>query len=547
MEVGATAVHEGTPGAEADLGGVDARVDLGAGIEVKAEFAATRADDTGGEVEGQAWLAEIRKRTPDLDARAYFRERGEDFGLGQQNESEDATRKTGAEATVNIAESWTLSGELYRDADLATDAERDLAETRIEYRRPAYDLFTGLRLVEDRFINDPAERSTQWLVGGSRRFLNDRLHLRLDHEQSLGGENDSVDFPTRTTLGGDYALTESVALYAEHEIALGSGTDSQDSLAGLRASPWNGGQVGSSLGRDLAEDGQRIFANLGLTQTWQIDGHWTVTGGFDRSQTVRKDGDESSGSVSTASGAEEDFTAVSVGAGYKATRWSWNGRLESRAAESEDKWSLTSGLAGEVRDGLGLSAGLQLLDTETDGGEKTFEGDLRLSLAYRPKHSRWIVLDRMDLIFEDQSGGDDDLSSRRIVNNLNANYKPHHDLQVALQYGAKVVLDTIDQVSYAGYTDLTGTEIRFDLNRRWDIGLHASVLHSWSAGQVDYRTGISLGHRLAKNMWLSVGYNLTGFTDEDFSAADCTAAGPFVKFRLKFDQQSVREMLDRPH
>jgi opacity protein-like surface antigen len=70
------------------------------------------------------------------------------------------------------------------------------------------------------------------------------------------------------------------------------------------------------------------------------------------------------------------------------------------------------------------------------------------------------------------------------------------------------------------------------------------VLHSWNAGQVDYCSGLSVGYAVVKNMWVSLGYNFSGFKDEDFSAADYTAAGPYVKFRLKFDQQSVREMVD---
>ena len=43
------------------------------------------------------------------------------------------------------------------------------------------------------------------------------------------------------------------------------------------------------------------------------------------------------------------------------------------------------------------------------------------------------------------------------------------------------------------------------------------------------------------NAWVSLGYNLLGFHDEDFSKAKFTAQGPFVRFRFKFDQQSVRE------
>jgi hypothetical protein len=45
------------------------------------------------------------------------------------------------------------------------------------------------------------------------------------------------------------------------------------------------------------------------------------------------------------------------------------------------------------------------------------------------------------------------------------------------------------------------------------------------------------------NAWISLGYNTTGFTDRDFSAADYTAKGPFIRFRFKFDQNSVKEAI----
>jgi hypothetical protein len=36
-----------------------------------------------------------------------------------------------------------------------------------------------------------------------------------------------------------------------------------------------------------------------------------------------------------------------------------------------------------------------------------------------------------------------------------------------------------------------------------------------------------------------------GFEDDDFSRANYTAQGPFVQFRMKFDQQTVRQMLEK--
>ena len=153
-------------------------------------------------------------------------------------------------------------------------------------------------------------------------------------------------------------------------------------------------------------------------------------------------------------------------------------------------------------------------------------------------------MDRLDFKFDSTDGGGFDSDSRRIVNNLNLNFKPDHHLQLALQYGAKYVLETIDDDTYTGFTDLVGLEARYDITRHWDVGVRGSVLHSWNAGQMDYSTGASVGYAIVKNAWLSVGYNFTGFEDEDFSAGSYTAKGPFLQFRLKFDQQTVREMVD---
>ena len=58
-----------------------------------------------------------------------------------------------------------------------------------------------------------------------------------------------------------------------------------------------------------------------------------------------------------------------------------------------------------------------------------------------------------------------------------------------------------------------------------------------------YGYGLSVGRILVDNVWLSLGYNLVGFTDPEFSAADYTAQGPYIRIRAKFDQLSVRKAL----
>ena len=59
----------------------------------------------------------------------------------------------------------------------------------------------------------------------------------------------------------------------------------------------------------------------------------------------------------------------------------------------------------------------------------------------------------------------------------------------------------------------------------------------------DVHAGVSIGHTPFDNFWISLGYNFVGFRDDDFTAADYTAQGPFVKFRFKLDQQALAEYL----
>ena len=71
--------------------------------------------------------------------------------------------------------------------------------------------------------------------------------------------------------------------------------------------------------------------------------------------------------------------------------------------------------------------------------------------------------------------------------------------------------------------------------------MRGSLLHSWHGGQYQYSCGPSTGYNIFENAWVSVGYNIFGFEDKDFSSAAYTSQGPYVRFRMKFDQQSVKD------
>jgi hypothetical protein len=286
---------------------------------------------------------------------------------------------------------------------------------------------------------------------------------------------------------------------------------------------------------------------MGLGQTWQINDRWSVDGGIDQSRTL--DGEpvrEFDEDTAPAFGTEDDqdFTALSLGTLYRRERWSWDWRGEFRHSDSEDKQGMLTGVYGEPRPGIGLSAALQWFDTNGDAGRDETSADLRFGFAYRPKNTFWMLLDRLDLIQEEAAESGDMLKSRRIVNNANLHIMPADAWQISLQYGAKYVRDTIDSRDYTGYTDLSGLETRYNITRRWDVGLHGGVLHSWNADIYDYTAGASVGCTLMTNAWASLGYNFIGFADRDFSIVNFTAKGPFIKLRIKMDQKSAKDAVE---
>jgi hypothetical protein len=171
-------------------------------------------------------------------------------------------------------------------------------------------------------------------------------------------------------------------------------------------------------------------------------------------------------------------------------------------------------------------------------------GQLKVSGVYRPVGSPFIWLDSLEYDRELLDGDVFSSMSHRIVNNMNLNIKLDRATQLSFQYGSKYLLESIDKDDLAGYTDVLGVEIRRDLWGGFDIGARAGLRHSWSDGTAQQLYSASIGYIVAKNMWVTAGYNFGGYKDSDFSKSDWTTQGPFVTFKYKFDQQTLKELLN---
>ena len=545
VELGASFIHEGAQAGDRELAGTDLQWKLGEATELKAEVAATtQAPDSGNDA--HAYLAELTHQGARVDGHVYLREQEQGFGLGQQLSTESGTRKYGADGRVNLSDRVAVQGEAYQQEYLTSGNSREAGSAELHYQDDSRGAGVGIRHVTDE-VEGEAQVSDQAYVNGSMDMLDRRVRLRASAETSLGGKDSSIDFPARTIVGADWHATQDMTLFSEFEHADGETLSSNMTRVGVRAAPWKRAEIVSSINAEQSEFGPRTFANLGLTQGVQLGERWALDFGVDQSSTLAgPDAKPLSPQVPLASGSlTGDFLATYAGALYRGELWTMTSRVEYRNAELENRVSLSGGLYREPIAGHAFSLSLLALSSDLAAGAHDTRVDLGFGWAFRPTQSRWILLNRLDLLTENNNGVQQDLESWRAVDSFNANWKLDEQTQLGLQFGARYTRSTIDGDLYSGYNDLQGFDLRHDLGPRFDVGVQVAALNSWSAGIHEYSLGADLGMSLARNVWLAVGYNFAGFHDEDFSRNRYTDQGPFIKLRIKADQDTFRELSAR--
>jgi uncharacterized repeat protein (TIGR01451 family) len=543
VELGASAIHEGANAGDTQVFGTDLTWRVNDETKIRAELAQSRSDDVMRADSSTAWLVEGKHVSQKLEARAWARETENGFGVGQQLSADTGARAGGVDARYKLNKTFSVEGEVQHQTVLASEATRLLASADVRMQRGVYNASVGARHVADKDASGDDRVSDQATLTGSVDVWGGKVTLRGAADAAIGGKDASVDYPSRATVGIDYHLEDDTILYAEYEQASGDQIDADVTRIGMRTRPWERTLVNSSVNTQATEYGPRTFANFGLTQGFTWKDQWAFDVGVDQTNTLRgPDLEPLNPNQPLASGSmTEDFFAAFVGASYRKELWQFTSRLEHRNSDSEERWSTTTGWYREPLEGHAMSVSLQAFDSAMQLSEST-EAVGRFAWAYRPDSSKWIVFDRLELKHDEQGSLGGSFESSRIVNNLHANWQLNPKMQLGLQYGARYVSSTFDGEQYAGLSDIAGLDVRRQLTRRFDVGVHAAVLHSWESDVMDHSVGVDVGTTIAKNIWVSVGYNFAGFRDGDFSQSRHTAQGAYLKIRIKADQDTFKDL-----
>ena len=425
------------------------------------------------------------------------------------------------------------------------------------------DPSTGLPIISSGNPNDVAsglpvgtELSSDMLRIGAGYRASDRFTVGGEVEQDIHGEDRN-----RLALGLDYQLRERSRVYGRYEKQTGiSGVNgltqdgrSADTVAlGVDTSFIRDTQLFSEYRLRDAIAGRDIQAASGMRNRWD------VAEGLRLDTTIEH--------TNVISGNVGDSTGVGLGLDYSANPlWRGNVRLEHRVSgdvaetPTDESYNTTLlmflGARKLSRDWTVLSRNY-LLRTEYEARGDVLQNRFQVGAAYRDTDTNRVnALARYEFKLEkDESGmdgsgfgsdtGQDIRSSAHIVS-AHADWHPSRPWWLTGRVAAKWQRDSFFYTDTGRVDDdfnavLLSGRVVYDITERWDIGVLGSTFRGQD-GANQYALGLEVGRLLRQNLWLSAGYNATGFRgDADLSGYEYTQQGAFIRLRFKFDEDLFR-------
>ena len=560
VQIGSTFVHEDGSslqgGAEQNQVGIDVIAQVTENTQIRAEYAITENKGAVNDETADAILAEVIHTSENFTGEAYFREEEAGYGLGQTNSNTAGVRRYGASAAYKFDEfedeetgrrgNRRVEAQAFREENLTTGNSRNTAEVVATHQGELVTISGGLRASKDELVGQEDRDSLLAIGRASVRVPKFDATIQVSHEQPLGGQDEVSAHPQRTTIGIDKNLKDKATISVRHEILNGADTKSNNTIIGVSTSPWKGTTISANSDLLTNDSGRRLGATIGLDQQYQINENWSLSGGLRNRNVIDQKGtfiEVAPDAAVSPLEVNEDFTSAYVGAAYRDDVMSGSVRIEGRNSSEGDTTTVSAGVARELSEELSLAGSARALFNRLDNqSEDTSQLDIRLGGAWRPRDEKTIIFDRFDVSHDKNARGE---TETKIVNNLAINQLITDRLQATANYGVKHVRTEIGGQKLKSWNHLLGGEARFDVTEKIDIGLRGSYLTSDGTNTAQYSFGPSIGVSPVKNIWVSAGYNVKGFNDDDFEAAEYSRKGVYLQMRLKFDQNTARGLLNR--
>jgi hypothetical protein len=272
--------------------------------------------------------------------------------------------------------------------------------------------------------------------------------------------------------------------------------------------------------------------------------------------------------VKVLNGSVQPMLALAGGLDYTASElWKGSTRLEWRKVQQGTATTTNPASPGNTgimntvsiarkldRDWTGLARNYLATTDSTGQVGKQMQERFTVGFAYRPVDAdRFDALGKLEYRLEKNGEATTMVNNvsvsspearKALVASVSANWHPTRNWWLSGRIAAKRSHETAYTNKGNGTGLSAGTSsfsaamvsarAIYDITSRWDIGALASVMQGGGARQYAY--GLETGFVLRRNLWLSAGYNVAGFTDRDLTGNEYTAKGPYLRLRAKFNE-----------
>jgi len=538
IEVGGSFARDENPQDEMQMESANIAVKLGEKTFLVGEWAHIKKESSGS---GDGARIELRHSSDNFEVLVQAARTDPEFDNPSSGISKgrfDSSVKLGYRITPRSI----IRLEGIRSEDLMTDAKREGVMLNIEYSvSPTVRAEIGVRYSHEN--PSPADTTTVGIEPYDFTSLRVKLGAQMPYIPQMGiyGEYEqALDDPERkmAAIGGEYKIMDMGRIYARHEFISTLGGEytlnEQDrrniTLVGIDTRYMKDGTVFSEYRVKDAISGRDAEAAIGLRNSWDIAKGFRVNTSVERIQALRG----SSGGTAT---------AIAAGAEYFANPlWKGTGRIEFRTSPETDSILSTLGLAYRVNDNitfLGRNI-YSLIDNKGGMGDRA-EERLQLGIAYRPSQTNvWNALGKYEFKFEKDSTVSPFSVKRKVhILSMHLNYQANKRLLVSGRYAGKLVYERSNGLAGTSNAHLLSIRSMYDITDSWDAGILTSALFSDMFRSAQYGLGAEVGYLAAKNVRVSVGYNVLGFEDRDLTAEEYTNPGMFMRLRYKFDEELI--------
>lgn len=356
-----------------------------------------------------------------------------------------------------------------------------------------------------------------------------------------------AEMPTgRAMAGGDYQLTDNTSLYGRFEAtnglasiyAMDTGTKSQATVLGIRQSDRAGIENFNEFRVVDGLNAQESQNATGLRNTFSLMPGLKANVSAERLKILNGTGR----SASALGGGLEWTDEV----WHASTRLEWRQLDPSSGAlnDTTTSWMNNSAVARKLDSSwTALMRNYTLMTDNQSLPGIQLQNRFQIGAAYRPVfQNTFDALMRYENKRQINQEISPEESSTTNMLSVSANYHPQKSWWYLGRVAGKHVDENMNGVSSKYQAYLVSARFIFDFAKDWDVGLACSALGSPQTSGLQRAVGLEMGHVLSQNVWVSLGYNRTGFYDKDLSGSDYTRQGFYIRLRMKFDEKSLERL-----